>query len=737
MLRRKTGCTRITGLISTRLRCLSVMSVTSTEKHNQKENNEGVQDMSDVVSYQLEENIAVITIDSPPVNAMGHAVRQGTCDAIEKFEADEAAEAAVLICAGRTFIAGADISEFDQPPVDPWLPEVVQKIEDSSKIVVAAIHGTALGGGLETAMGCHYRCAVASARVGLPEVLLGLLPGATGTQRVTRLAGVQKALDMMISGKPISAADALDNGIIDEIIEGDLREGAVAYARKLVSDGAERRPVSQMDVDASGIDEAFFSDYREQMQRRTRGFFAPEQIVKCVEASVSLSYEDALTVERELFDECKASTHSAAQRHLFFAEREVAKITDVPRDTPTREINKVAVIGAGTMGGGIAMNFIGAGVPVTILEMNQEGLDRGLSIIRKNYEVMVKKGRMTEEQLEQLMGMLTPTVDYADISDADLVIEAVFENMAIKKEVFGKLDEVCKQGAILASNTSSLDLNEIAEVTSRPEDVIGLHFFAPANVMALLEIVRGEKTAKDVIATTMAMAKKIRKVGVLVRVCFGFVANRMFFPYVREAQYMLLEGIPAERIDRVAQEWGMAMGPLSVLDLSGQDVFNKLNSEWEDRPDDPSYYRVCSVLCEMERYGQKTGRGNYIYEGRKATPDPEVAEIAAREAKELGIEPREISDEEIMERMMCAMINEGALVLEEGIAQRSSDIDVVFANGFGMPRYRGGPMIYADTVGVKHIYDAICSYRERYGDLYWTPAPLLEKLANEGGNFSD
>ncbi len=693
--------------------------------------------MSDVVSYELVDNIAVITIDSPPVNAMGFAVRKGCWDAIDQYLADDAAQAAVLMCAGRTFIAGADISEFNAPPKDPWLPELVQKIEDCPKLVVAAIHGTALGGGLETALGCHYRCALGSAKVGFPEVTLGLLPGASGTQRLPRVAGVQKALDMMISGKPIAAQEAKDVGVIDEIIEGDLRDGAIAYARQLVLDNAALRQLSKTAVDTSAVTDTFFDDFRRQMQRQTRGFFAPEQIVKCMEAAVSLPYAEALQRERELFDECKASTHSQSQRHLFFAEREVAKIADVPKDTVKRDIRTVGIIGAGTMGGGIAMNFLNAGIPVSILEVSEEGLDRGIANIRKNYQAMVKKGRMSEAKLEELMALLTGTMDYADIGAADLVIEAVFENMAIKKEVFGKLDQVCKPGAILASNTSSLDLNEIAAVTKRPEDVIGLHFFAPANVMTLLEIVRGAKTAKDVIATTMALAKTIRKIGVLVGVCFGFVGNRMFFPYVREAQLMLLEGVSAERIDQVAYDWGMAMGPNGVLDLSGLDVFNKLNSEWQDRPDDPAYYRVCNVLVGMQRYGQKTGRGMYIYEGRKAVADPEVAEIAAKEAKALGIAQRDISDEEIMERMMCAMINEGALVLEEGIAQRASDIDVVFANGYGMPRYRGGPMFYADTIGLNKVYEAICKYRERYGDLYWTPAPLLEKLAKEGKTFSD
>ena len=692
--------------------------------------------MSDVVSYERIDNVGVITIDSPPVNAMGLAVREGVCRALEEFTNDADATVAVLICEGRTFIAGADITEFNKPPVDPWLPEVVQKLEDSPKRIVAAIHGSALGGGLETALGCHNRCAVPSAKLGMPEVSLGLLPGATGTQRLPRLAGVEKALDMMISGKPISAQDAKDNGIVDEIIEGDLREGALAYAKQLEEQSAPITRISKLEVNTDGITPEFFSEYRKKIARQTRGFFAPEQIIKCAEAAVNLPYEEALALEGKLFNECKDSTHSRAQRHLFFAEREVAKIPDVPKDTIKRDIKNVAVVGAGTMGGGIAMNFINAGLPVTILEMNQEGLDRGLDIIRKNYEATVKKGRMTEEQLEKSMALITGSLDYADLSDADLVIEAVFENMGIKKQVFSQLDEVCKPGAIMATNTSSLDVNEIAAVTKRPEDVIGLHFFAPANVMTLLEIVRAKKTSHEVIATSMALAKTIRKTAVLVGVCYGFVGNRMFFPYVREAEMMMLEGVAPERIDQVAYDWGMAMGPHAVTDLSGLDVFYKLYQEWEDKPDDPSYFRICMELYDQGRYGQKTGAGIYKYEGRNSVPDPAVMELAKSQAEALGIEQREIRDEEIIERLLYSMINEGALILEEGIAIRASDIDVVFANGYGMPRYRGGPMIYADTVGLKNVYEAICKYRDRYGDLYWTPAPLLENLAQEDKNFS-
>ncbi len=691
--------------------------------------------MSDVVSYAREGNIAVITIDNPPVNAMGYATRLGVWNAIDQFAADGAAQAAVLICAGRTFVAGADISEFDQPIQDPWLPALVQKLEDCPKLMVAAIHGTALGGGLETAMGCHYRCAVPTAKVGMPEVSLGLLPGATGTQRLPRLGGVEKALDMMISGKPISAREAHQHGIVDLIIDGDLRAGAIAYAGKLLADRAPIRRVSRLPVDGSKATPAFFAEFRKQMQRQTRGFFAPEQIVKCVEAAVTLPYDQALNRERELFDQCKSSTHSAAQRHLFFAEREISKIPDIGKDVVPRPIKSVAVIGAGTMGCGIAMNFLSAGIPVTLLEMDRSGLDRGLDIIRKNYEGNVKKGRMTQEQLEQTLALIKPTLDYGDVVNADLVIEAVFENMAIKKDVFATLDAACKPGAILASNTSSLDLNEIAAVTRRPEDVVGLHFFAPANVMQLLEIVRGARTAKDVVATAMDLAKRIKKVGVLVGVCFGFVGNRVFFPYAREAQLMILEGVAPEHIDKVACDWGMAMGPNAVLDLSGVDVFYKLFNEWKDRPTDPAFCRITTVLNGLGRLGQKTGRGIYKYEGRDAVPDPEVIELARAEAKSLGIAPRKIDNAEIEERLLYAMINEGARVLEEGIALRPGDVDVIFANGYGFPRYRGGPMHYADAIGLKKVYDGITRYRKQYGDLYWTPSPLLGQLAKEGSSF--
>jgi 3-hydroxyacyl-CoA dehydrogenase len=692
--------------------------------------------MSEVVSYALDGDIAIITIDNPPVNALSLPVRRGLATSFERFAADSNAKAAVLICNGRTFIAGADITEFDKPIEEPWLPKVVHQMEDCAKPIVAAIHGTALGGGLETAMGCHYRVAIATAQLGLPEVSLGLLPGATGTQRLPRLAGVQAALDAMISGKPMAAKVAHERGVVDAIVEGDLKSGAISFAKDLIKQGKGPRKVRDIKLDAAAFPPSFFTEYRKSIARDTRGFFAPEQIVKCVEAAVSLPYFDAVKRENDLFMECMQSTHSKAQRHLFFAEREVAKISDVPKDTAMRDIKKVAVIGGGTMGGGIAMNFANVGIPVILKEVNQEALERGMSIIRGNYEGPVKKGKLSQAQMDKCMALITPTLDYKDVGDADLVIEAVFETMAVKKEVFEKLDGACKQGAILASNTSTLNVDEIASFTKRPQDVIGLHFFAPANVMTLLEIVRGAKTEKDVIATCMTLAKTIRKIGVLVRVCFGFVGNRMYFPYVREAQRMMLEGVAPERLDRVAYEWGMAMGPHGVSDLSGLDVFDKLNKEWKDKPNDPAYCRMIAVLVGKGRLGQKSGAGIYKYEGRNPVPDPEVAALAKAEAIALKIPQLEVSDGEIIERLLYSMINEGALILEEGIAMRPSDIDVVYCHGYGMPRYRGGPMQYADAVGLDKVYAAIQKYRARYGDLYWTPAPLLEKLAKSGQSFS-
>ena len=697
--------------------------------------------MSEVVNYSVETKnnvgIAVVTVDSPPVNALSIQVRKGLQAAFRQFEGDHSAQIAVLICDGRTFIAGADITEFGKPPEDPWLPEVIKEMEASDKVIVAAIHGTALGGGLETAMGCHYRCAIKSAKIGLPEVTLGLLPGATGTQRLPRLVGPKKALDIMITGRPISAESALESGAIDAIVEGDLKEGALEYASQLVKDEALPKRISQMSVDKTEIDEHFFAGYRNSMARSTRGFFAPEKIVQCVEAAVDLPYEEAVEKERELFMECMYSSHSVAQRHMFFAERACTKVPDVPSDTPLRNVAKVAVIGGGTMGGGIAMNFANAGLSVVVKEISDEALKKGLEIIQANYDNTVSKGRMTADARDACMKLISGTTSYDEISDCDLIVEAVFENMALKKEIFQELDKVAKAGAILASNTSTLDIDEIAQVTSRPADVIGWHFFAPANVMTLLELVRGSATSKEVIATSMAVAKKIKKTAVLVGVCFGFVGNRMFFPYVREAQLMILEGVGPERIDQVAFDWGMAMGPNGVSDLSGLDVLEKVKNEWAERPDDPALWALVSKLVEQGRYGQKTGAGIFNYAGRSPVPDEEVAKLAKAEAERIGISQRDITDDEIIERLMYSMINEGALILGEGIATKSSDIDVVFVHGYGMPRYRGGPMCYADEIGLDKVIAGMEKYKARYGDMYWEPAPLLKELSQSGKQFAD
>ncbi len=694
--------------------------------------------MSEVVSYQLQENIAVVTVNSPPVNALSQAVRKGILDGIKTAQADDS-EAIVIRCEGRTFIAGADITEFGKPPLDPWLPEVLTAIENSKKPVIAAIHGTALGGGFEVALACHYRCAVASAMVGLPEVKLGLLPGAGGTQRVPRVAGVKAALDMITSGNPVPAARAKDMGLIDEIITGDdLAAGAVSYARDLLASGAPLKRIRDITINKETIEPGFFDNARKQLAKRARGQIAQDRIVSCIEAAVNLPMDEGLARERELFQELVKSPESAAMRHIFFAERQAAKIKDLPKDTPIRDIKRVAIIGGGTMGGGIAMCFANVGIPVTLLEVSDEALQRGLGIIRKNYTITVQKGKMSQEQMEQRIGLIQGSTDYAEIADVDLVIEAVFENLDLKKEIFARLDGVCKQGAILATNTSYQDVDAIAAATGRPQDVLGLHFFSPANVMKLLEVVRGEKTADDVLATSMAIGKKIGKVCALSRVCYGFIGNRMLGGYGREAQMLLLDGCTPEQVDSTLEEFGMAMGPLAMGDLAGLDVGYKARQARTDLPDDPKLYRMGTLLVEMGRYGQKTGSGFYKYdpETRQRQSDPEVEALIREEAARLGVEQRDFSKEEILARCFYPLINEGAKILEEGIAQRPSDIDVVYVFGYAFPVAKGGPMFYADQVGLKNVYDKICEFRDRYGADYWQPAPLLEKLAKEGKTFA-
>jgi len=694
--------------------------------------------MSEVVSYQLQENIAVVTVNSPPVNALSQAVRKGILDGIKTAQADDS-EAIVIRCEGRTFIAGADITEFGKPPLDPWLPEVLTAIENSKKPVIAAIHGTALGGGFEVALACHYRCAVASAMVGLPEVKLGLLPGAGGTQRVPRVAGVKAALDMITSGNPVPAARAKDMGLIDEIITGDdLAAGAVSYARDLLASGAPLKRIRDITINKETIEPGFFDNARKQLAKRARGQIAQDRIVSCIEAAVNLPMDEGLARERELFQELVKSPESAAMRHIFFAERQAAKIKDLPKDTPIRDIKRVAIIGGGTMGGGIAMCFANVGIPVTLLEVSDEALQRGLGIIRKNYTITVQKGKMSQEQMEQRIGLIQGSTDYAEIADVALVLEAVFENLDLKKEIFARLDGVCKQGAILATNTSYQDVDAIAAATGRPQDVLGLHFFSPANVMKLLEVVRGEKTADDVLATSMAIGKKIGKVCALSRVCYGFIGNRMLGGYGREAQMLLLDGCTPEQVDSTLEEFGMAMGPLAMGDLAGLDVGYKARQARTDLPDDPKLYRMGTLLVEMGRYGQKTGSGFYKYdpETRQRQSDPEVEALIREEAARLGAEQRDFSKEEILARCFYPLINEGAKILEEGIAQRPSDIDVVYVFGYAFPVAKGGPMFYADQVGLKNVYDKICEFRDRYGADYWQPAPLLEKLAKEGKTFA-
>lgn len=694
--------------------------------------------MGEVVSYQLQGEIGVMTLDNPPVNALSQVLRAGMKDALEQAQQD-ASKAVVMICKGRTFIAGADLTEFGKGKSEPPLDLVFELIENSKKPVIAAIHGNAFGGGLETALICHYRVALASSSVGLPEVKLGLLPGAGGTQRVPRLAGVKAALDMMTSGNPITAAKAKQINIVDEVIEGDLLEAALEFANKLIAEGAPLKRVRDMSIDQSDIEEGIFAGYRQNLARRAKGQLAPQNIISCIEAAATLPFDEGMAREKELFNECLTSDQSAAMRHMFFAEREAAKVKDIPRDTPLREISSAAIIGAGTMGGGIAMTFANAGIPVTLLEINPEALERGLNTIGKNYGITVKRGKLSEAQAEDRQNLITGTTSYDDLSSADVVVEAVFENLDVKKQVFAQLDAVCKPGAILASNTSFLDIDAMAAATSRPEDVIGLHFFSPANVMKLLEVVRAEKTAKDVIATSMKLAKAIGKNPVLARVCRGFIGNRMLAQYIHQAQLCLISGATPKQIDEALENWGMAMGPIAMGDLTGLDIAAKARDDEENRAavDDP-VYAVGEALVAMGRLGQKSGAGYYNYdpETRARKEAPEVNKIIEQQAFRLGVERREFTEQEIVNRLILPLVNEGAKILEEGIAQRAGDIDVVYVYGYSFPVFRGGPMNWADTVGLDKIHETISGFYEQTGDQSWAPAPLLKQLAEEGKTFA-
>ena len=652
--------------------------------------------MSSPVNYTLTGNIGVMSVDNPPVNALSQAVRQGIMEALDEAQND-ASEALLIICEGRTFIAGADISEFGGPLLDPWLPSVVNRIEASAKPVIAAIHGTALGGGFEVALSAHYRCAVSTARIGLPEVKLGLLPGAGGTQRTPRLAGVEAALGLMTSGVPIGAHQAVEVGLVDKIIEGDLLQGALAWAGELLAGNAVPRRTTELAVPP--FEEGVFEGFRATLAKRARGQIAPQYIVDCVEGATRLSIEEGLQLEREKFAELIAGEQSLALRHIFFAERAAAKIDGLAKDTPTRAVESVGIIGGGTMGGGIAMSFANAGIAVTLIEISDEALRSGLSIIDRNYAGSVKRGKLSDEKAAACRELISGSTDYASLAEVDMVIEAVFEDPDLKKKIFKKLDGVCKQGAILATNTSYQDVDEIAAVTSRPEDVIGTHFFSPAHIMKLLEVVRGEKTADDVLATCMKLAKRIRKVPVVSGVCYGFIGNRMLQPYGKQSQLLLLEGATPEQVDGAMENFGMAMGPLRVFDLAGLDVGYKARQALSnEQKGNPATYRVPDLLVEAGRLGQKSGAGFYRYdENRNATPCQDVHRIIEDTAAELGFERRQISDEEIVDRLVGALFAEGRKIVEEGIAQRASDIDVVYVYGYGFPAHRGGPMYFKEN----------------------------------------
>ncbi|MBH98861.1 MAG: 3-hydroxyacyl-CoA dehydrogenase [Rhodospirillaceae bacterium] len=689
------------------------------------------------VSIDFRDQLALITIDNPPVNALSQAVRSGLIDAIEEIELKNKSEIIILICGGRTFCAGADIREFSKPVLSPHLSEVITRIEACEIPIVAVIHGTALGGGLELAMGCHFRVADPKAKVGLPEVNLGLLPGAMGTQRLPRLIGVKHSLDMMISGKPVDANTALSLGILDQLIEEHpLLDGAISYANDLLNKGIPIRRVRDLIVEPVSV--KFFDEYREKIAYKTRGLISPEKIIRCVQSSIEMDFDEAASQERYFFKECMTSPQSKALRHIFFAERAVTKLPDISSDVSQRAIKKVAVIGAGTMGSGIAYSALRAGYGVTLLDNEASGLDRGENSITGFFEHDVLRKRINESGMKEGLERLQTTQDFDSIANVDLVIEAVFENMAIKKDVFQKLDSICRDGAILATNTSTLDIDQIASVTKRPEDVVGLLFFSPAHIMRLLEIVRGDRTEDDVLVTALSFAKRLRKVGVVVGNCFGFVGNRMLHGYGREAQLLLLEGAPPEHIDVSLQNWGMAMGPHAVGDLAGLDVGYKIRQERTDQPDDPCFYRVADVLSEAGRFGHKTGKGMYLYESgsRSPIPDPEVQALIKREAELLGVQQREINSDEIIERCIYALILEGTRILEEKISPRSADIDVVWTNGYGFPRFRGGPMHYADEIGVRRVYEGICKLRDRFGPMYWEVPALLEELAAKDGKFS-
>ena len=686
--------------------------------------------INDVTKLDVIENVGVLTLNSPPVNALSANVREGLDIGIKKAIENNDVQAIVIICEGRTFIAGADISEFGKEPRGPSLFEVQDIMENSPKPVIAAIHGTALGGGLEVALTCHYRIAVKSAKCGLPEVNLGLLPGAGGTQRLPRLVGVEQALKMVTSGLHLPAEQCLQNGLIDKLANNDdLLNDSISFAKEIIKENRPLKKVRDIDekVKAARGNDELFQNFRKSIERKTRGFLAPEYNIQCIEAAVNKPFDEGIKVERDLFIKLISGNQSAAQRYFFFAQRQVAKIPDIPKETELLDINKVGIIGAGTMGGGIAMNFANAGIPVTIIEQNQERLDKGIGIIRKNYENTAAKGRISLEDVDKRMQFIDGNISIDSLSDKDLIIEAVFENMDLKKEIFSKLDLIAKDSAILATNTSALNINEIAETTKRPESVIGLHFFSPANVMRLLEVVRGEKTSKQIIATSMGLAKTIGKTAALVGVCPGFVGNRILAQRQREANKLILEGALPWEIDDALFDFGFPMGPFAMSDLAGLDIgWDKETSRSET---------IRDILCENGRFGQKSGKGFYIYdENRNKLPDNDVEKIIQEFADNKQIKRREIEKDEILKRCLYPMINEGFKILDEGMAIRASDIDIIWINGYGWPIYEGGPMFYGNLIGYDKILSWLQDMEKEHGSDF-SPSPYLEKVVEEKINI--
>ncbi|HEY6864095.1 MAG TPA: 3-hydroxyacyl-CoA dehydrogenase NAD-binding domain-containing protein [Burkholderiales bacterium] len=686
--------------------------------------------------YAVDGAVAVIRLDNPPMNTLAHALREALVQQLARAAADGAVKAVVLAGAGRAFCAGAEIREFNTPKsvASPNLRELIAAIEALDKPVVAAIHGVAMGGGLELALGCHYRVAAPGAQLALPEVKLGLIPGAGGTQRLPRALGVGRALGMIVSGEPVKSEQVAGTGLVDEIIAGELVPGAVGFAERI----AARRPLRRLRDLSVTPDAVAFAEARKKVAKEQRGYPAPARAVEAIEGATTLAFDDGVRNERLIFDELVLTPESKALRHAFFGERAVAKVPDVPEDTPTIDVRRVAVVGAGTMGGGIAMAFANAGFPVTVLETSREALERGLATVRRNYAGAVARGRLAQGDMDARLARIGSTLSYDDLRDADLVIEAVFEDMRVKKDVFAALDRAMKPGAILATNTSTLDVDEIAAATSRPESVIGLHFFSPANVMRLLEIVRAKRTSKPVLATALKLARTIRKLGVVSGVCDGFIGNRMVEQYLRQAGFLLDEGALPHQVDRALQEWGMAMGPFAMSDLAGNDIGWAIRKRRRVERPDFTYSAIPDRICELGRFGQKTGAGFYRYEpgGRAPIPDPEIDKLIVDHSRAIGVERRTITDAEIVERCIYALVNEGARILEEGIAMRAVDIDMVYIAGYGFPPYRGGPMFYADTVGLDKIVAAIESYARGYRGESWEVAPRLARLAREGRTFN-